>query len=86
MASPAQRQLAASIGSLTRWSRVHGPAARREQLAPANAGRRRKWEEKAREAGASTPEEIEEAADRLQRAHYRRMALASAASRRRNAA
>jgi hypothetical protein len=84
MASPAQRQLAAGIGSLTRWSRVHGADARREQLASARAGRLRGWEQQARDAGAVTPEEIPEAVDRLKSAHYRRMALASAASRRRS--
>jgi len=82
MATPAQRQLAASIGSLTRWSRVHGASARRAQTDPARAAVARKWEQKAIDAGAVTPEEIAEAADRLRRAHYRRMALASAAARR----
>lgn len=83
MASPAQRQLAASIGSLTRWSRVHGPDARRAQLAPARAARAKAWRDQAIANGAVTEDEITEAVGRLKSAHFRRMALASAAARRR---
>lgn len=84
MATDSQRALAASIGSLTRWSRVHGQDARRDQLAPARAGRRSRLEALALEqAGRElTPAELDEAVDRLRRAHYRRMALASAKARR----
>jgi hypothetical protein len=81
MASKAQRELAASIGSLTRWSRVHGDAARRDALAPANAGRRAKWEREADPDGVLSPEDLAAAVDRLRKAHYRRMALASAKAR-----
>ena len=86
MASPAQRELAASIGSLSRWSRVHGTDARRDQLAPARAGRLAKLEQQVlAEAGRDLPaNELSEAVARLRRAHYRRMALASAKSRRRS--
>lgn len=83
MATDTQRALAASIGSLTRWSRVHGSDARRDQLAPARTGRRNRLEAQAQaEAGRPlTPVELDEAVDRLRRAHYRRMALASAKAR-----
>lgn len=86
MASPAQRQLAASIGSLSRWSRIHGATARAAQLAPARAARQRSWEQQAIEAGAVTAEEIAEAVARIKTTHYRRMALASAKARARRAA
>ncbi len=86
MATKAQRELAAAIGSLTRWSRVHGHEARARELAPANNGRTRKLERQAcEEAGRELPPaELAEAVDRLRRAHYRRMALASSRSRQRN--
>ena len=81
MASKAQRELAASIGSLTRWSRVHGDKARRDQLGPARAGLRSKWEHEADPDGVLSPADLDAAVDRLKRAHYRRMALASARAR-----
>lgn len=81
MASQAQRELAASIGSLTRWSRVHGAEARREATAPARAARQKKWELEADPEGVLSPEDLEAAVGRLKKAHYRRMALASAKTR-----
>ena len=83
--TPAQRKLAGSIGGLTRWSRVHGDAARREQTTPARAGLYRKWEQQADPEGVLSPEDLAAAVDRLKLAHYRRMALKSAQSRRRAA-
>ena len=85
MATEAQRSLAAGIGSLTRWSRVHGDTARRAALRPARDGRRKRLEQQAMDqAGRElTPAELAAAVDALQRAHYKRMALASAAKRRR---
>lgn len=79
------RSLAATIGSLTRWAGVHGADARREALAPARQGLQRKWEQKAIELGAKTPDEITESADRLRRAHCLRAAARSAEVRRRRA-
>lgn len=79
--SPAQRSLAASIGSLTNWSRLTTPEARREKNAPARAAMQRKWEQQADPDGVLSPEELAAAVDRLKRAHYRRMALASAKKR-----
>lgn len=79
--SPAQRQLAASLGSLTNWSRITSPEARRAATAPARKARERKWEQQADPDGVLSPEELAAAVDRLKRAHYRRMALASAAKR-----
>jgi hypothetical protein len=84
--SPAQRQLAASLGSLTNWSRRTTPEARRAGTEAARTARRRKLEQQADPEGRLSPEELEAAVDRLKRAHYRRMALASAKSRRRAAA
>ena len=80
-----QRALAASIGSLTRWSRVQSREARAEALAPARAARRRQWEQQADPDGVLSPDELAAAVDRLRRAHYRRMALASAQRRRKSA-
>lgn len=84
--SPAQRELAASLGSLTRWSRVTTKQARTDALAPARAARQRSWEQQADPDGVLPPAELAAAVDRLKRAHYRRMALASAARRRAAAA
>ncbi|GAA2327374.1 hypothetical protein [Dactylosporangium salmoneum] len=81
MATPAQRELAASIGSLTRWSRVHGDEARRAALAPARRGLRAKWEQEADPDGRLSPAELDAAVERLKQAHYRRMALASSKAR-----
>jgi hypothetical protein len=81
MASESQRQLAASIGSLTRWSRVHGDTARRDATAPARAARRKRLEQQADPEGVLSPEDLEAAVKRLQSAHFKRMALASAKKR-----
>lgn len=79
--SPAQKSLAAAIGSLTKWSRMTSPEARRAGTAAARAARERSWEQKADPDGALSPDELTAAVDRLKRAHYRRMALASAQAR-----
>lgn len=81
MASPSQRALAAAIGSLTRWSRVHGSDARADALAPARAAMRRRWEQEADPGGVLSPAELEEAVRRLRSAHMKRMALKSAQKR-----
>ncbi|OKI52877.1 hypothetical protein [Micromonospora sp. CB01531] len=83
---PAQRQLSAAIGSLTRWSRVNSQEERTAALAPAREARRRQWERQADPDGVLSPDELAAAVDRLKRAHYRRMALESAKKRRRDAA
>lgn len=75
---PAQRALAASIGSLTNWSRHTSPEARREATAPARAGRRRKLEQQVDPDGKLPPAELEAAVARLRRAQYMEMALKSA--------
>lgn len=79
--SPAQRSLAASAGALVQWSRVTSPEDRRAKTAPARAAMRRKWEQQADPEGTLPPDEREAAVNRLRRAHYRRMALASARAR-----
>jgi hypothetical protein len=81
---PAQRQLAAAIGGLTHWSRVTTAEARRAAMAPARAGMRRKLEQQADPDGVLPPDELASAVARLRRAHYRRMALASAKKRRKS--
>lgn len=81
----AQHKLASAVGSLRRWSRVNSEAARREALAPARAARRRRWEHEADPKGVLSPTELEAAVKRLQNAHMRQMALASAKKRRKAA-
>lgn len=83
--SPAQRQLAASVGSLTNWSRRATDEQRREATAPARNGMRAKWAREADPDGTLSPAELDRAIDALQRAHMKRMALASAKSRARAA-
>lgn len=83
--SPAQRELAASLGSLVNWSRKTSPAARRAATQPARDARTRNLELQADPDGVLAPDELAAAVARLRKAHYRRMALASAQSRRRAA-
>ena len=73
--TPAQRQLAASIGSLTNWSRKRTDDERRAATAPARDGMRARWEREADPDGSLSPAERERAVDCLRRAHMRRMAL-----------
>ncbi len=77
----AQRQLAAAHGSLTNWSRITSPDARRQALAPARAGMTRRLEAIAQQDGPLPPDELAVAVDALRRAHYKRMALASSRAR-----
>lgn len=81
-----ERQLIASMGGLSCWARRPNPAERREAMAPAREGMRRKWEAKADPEGRMSPEDLAVAVDNLKRAHYRRMALRSAQARRGGAA
>lgn len=76
------RQLAASIGSLTRWSHTPNPTDRTEALAPARRGLESKWARQADPDGLMSPADRATAVEALKRAHYRRMALASARARR----
>jgi len=84
--SPAQRSLAAGIGSLHRWSRVTSQEARQAATAPARAARRAAWEAKADPDGTLPPDELAAAVERLKKAHMRAMALASARARQRGVA
>jgi uncharacterized lipoprotein YddW (UPF0748 family) len=79
--SPSQRSLAASIGSLTNWSRINSPESRRAATAPARAAMRRTWEAQADPDGVLSREELDAAVARLRSAHMRRMALKSAQAR-----
>lgn len=78
---PAQRSLAASYGSLTGWSRRTSKESRREATASARAGRQRSFEQQADPDGVLPADELAAAVERLKKAHYRRMALASAQAR-----
>lgn len=78
---PEHRALAASIGSLTHWSRLTSPEARREANAPARRGLQRRWEREADPDGVLSPAELAAAVQRIRKAHYARMTLASAQSR-----
>jgi hypothetical protein len=78
---PAQRSLAAAIGSLTNWSRRMTPESRRAATEPARQGLRSRWAAQADPGGTLAPYELARAVDLLQRAHRRRMALASAKAR-----
>lgn len=84
--TPAQRELAAARGSLTRWSRVNSPEARQAATAKARETRRRNLEAQADPDGTLSPAERAAAADRLQRAHMAGLALASARRRTASAA
>ncbi|GAB3856722.1 hypothetical protein GCM10029963_53570 [Micromonospora andamanensis] len=78
---PSQRQLAAGIGALHRWSRIHSAEGRAAGTAPAREARRRRLEQQADPDGLLSPKELEAAVDRLSRAHMRKAALASAKAR-----
>ncbi len=82
---PAQRALAAREGSLVNWSRKTSPEARREMTQAARDARRVRLEREADPEGALSPDELAAAVERLRRAHYARMARATAAKRRRAA-
>lgn len=78
---PAQRSLAAAVGSLTNWSRKTSPAAREAAMAPVQIGLARSWERKADPEGVLPPDELALAVARIKKAHYRLMALKSAQKR-----
>lgn len=80
------RQLIASMGGLSCWARRPNPTARREAMAPAREGMRKKLEQQADPEGRMSPEDLAVAVDNLRRAHMRRIALASAKARRGSAA
>jgi hypothetical protein len=78
--SPAHRSLVGKVAANTRWAQTTKDE-RRAATAPATEGRRRSWERKADPEGRMTPEELADAVERLKKAHYSRMALASAQAR-----
>jgi hypothetical protein len=78
-----ERRLQAAIASHLRWAREASQEARRAATQPMRDGLRSKWERMADPDGRLTPEELATAVDHLRKAHYRRMALASARARRR---
>lgn len=79
--SGSQRSLAASIGSLTKWSRINSPQARSEATAKARTAARLSWERKADPEGVLPPDELAAAVLRLRQAHQRLMTLRSAQAR-----
>lgn len=79
--TPAQRSLAAAVGSLTKWSRLTSPEARRAATAKAREASLKSWERKADPEGVLPPDELAAAVLRLRQAHQRRITLASAQAR-----
>lgn len=84
--SPAQRSLAASVGSLHRWSRSNSPEARRAGTQAARDGRRARIAAEIDPTGALPEDELNAAVDRRIRADMRALALKSAKSRKGKAA
>lgn len=84
--NPAGRRLAASVGSLNRWARVHGDDARRAATQPARDARLQKLADQIDPDRLLPEHERAAAARRLRTAHMRTMALASAEARRKRAA
>lgn len=84
--SPAQRSLAASVGSLHRWSRTNSADARRAGTQAARDGRRARIAAEIDPTGALSDDERNAAVDRRIRADMKALALKSAKSRKRSAA
>jgi hypothetical protein len=78
--SPKHRSLVGKTAAYTRWAGTTKDE-RRAATAAATEGRRKSWERKADPEGRMTPEELADAVDRLKKAHYARMQLASAQAR-----
>lgn len=81
--SPAERRLKAQIAANLGWANTPDRSARTE---PARRGLQESWERKADPDRVLTPQERAKRVENLKRAHFQRMALASAESRRRRSA
>lgn len=77
----AQRSLASSAAALRRWAGANSPEARRAGTQAARDAQRSKWARQVDPDGTLSPAELAAAVERLQRAHQRRMTLASAQAR-----
>jgi hypothetical protein len=82
--TPEQRSLRASIASHISWANTPDPSAR---TAPARAAALGRFEKQVREEASArgetlAPHEIRRRAEHLRKAHFARMALASARARR----
>lgn len=78
----AERSLSGRIGQHLRWAKTPSADARREATQPARNGLIRRWEKQADPHGVMSPAELATAVESLKKAHYARMALASARARR----
>lgn len=78
-ATPAERRLAAQIAANESWAKTPDPAAR---TAAARAALMAKFEHEADPTGTLDPAERARRAEHLRKAHFQRLALKSAQSRR----
>lgn len=76
--TPSQRRLAGQIAANTRWAHETDRVA---ATAPARKAAANKWLRLADPDGTLPPDEAARRADSLKRAHFQRLALASAKSR-----
>ncbi len=76
---PEQRRLVAQIGAHSRWSTV---VDRTAAMSPANDAREARWAQRVDPDGVMDPETLRKAIASARKAHYRRLALKSAAARR----
>ena len=79
MATPSERAMAASIGSLTRWAQEPD---RKAAMKPARAAFENRFERQVDPNNELDPAERAKRAEMLFKAHMRRLALASAKARR----
>jgi hypothetical protein len=77
---PKHRSLIGKVGANIRWAKTTKDE-RRAATAPATAAREAGWARKADPEGRMTAAELADAVDRLKKAHYARMQLASARAR-----
>jgi hypothetical protein len=78
--STKHRSLIGKAVAFTRWAGTTKDE-RRAATSAATKGREASWARKADPEGRMTPEELAEAVERMKKAHYARMQLASAQAR-----
>lgn len=84
--TPAERSLHGRAGQAIRWSKANSPEARARATKPARDAQRTALEREIDPRGVLPPDELAAAVARRNQAHMCRMALASAAARRKRAA
>lgn len=84
--TPAERSLHGRAGQAIRWSKANSPEARARGTRAARDAQRTALERQADPLGVLPPDELAAAVARLRQAHMCRMAIASAAARRKRAA